>query len=342
MRKYEYLIRPEIAKLESNKSLIPSFSLGPTLDEYSGPNPSSIQISFNVKNGVLRPPDISNKFYLYHGAENSDQIYYKKNAGFGIRLVLYLKNLFKNTELTVNAPYYKYVRVRLDNVYPPGVHLADILSVNLLKRRFTPLHCAAIASQGEASLLVAPPDTGKTVTTLLGLNKGYSYLAQDIAVVDDEHVYINPYTSTFVHNKEFKGGNVLNKFLIRFPKKIPILSAYLTPRISVSNIIRNFKVDGIAKIKNVFILDRGKSKIEVIQADEAARRTTIINRNEFSYYKNPLLLAYSYFNPVLNLNQLMRTEEDLIKTITRKSDCFIIKTFEPREYIELVSKALKR
>lgn len=342
MHKYEYSIRPEIAKLESNRSPIPSFSLGANLDPHSGPDSSPIQISFNVNNDVIRPSEVSNKFYLYYGIDNNDQIYYTKTIGFGIKIKLHLKNLFKNTKLTVNSPYYKFVRVRLDNVYPPGVHLADILSVNLLERRFTPLHCAAISSQGEASLLVAPPDTGKTVTTLLALNRGYSYMAEDIAVVDDKHAYINPYTSTFLHNKEFRGYNPLNKLFVDLPKKIPLLSAYITPKLSVANFIKNFKVEGKARIKNIFILDRGKSNIETIGPDEAARRTMIINRNEFSYYKNPLLLAYSYFNPSLNLDNLMKIEQELVHTITRKSNCFILKTLNPKEYMDLISKALKR
>lgn len=342
MHKYEYLIRPQIAKLESNKSLIPSFSLGSSLDPHSGPDSSSIQVSFNVDKVVIPPSEDNNKFYLYYGIENNDQIYYTKTVGFGIKIKLYLKNLFKNTKLTVNSSYYKYVRVRLDNVYPPGVHLADILSVNLLERQFTPLHCAAISSQGEASLLVAPPDTGKTVTTLLALKRGYSYLAEDIAVVDREHAYINPYTSTFTHSKEFSGYNPLRKFFVDLPKKIPLLSAYMMPKISVSSIIKNIEVEGKARIKNIFILDRGKSGIETIEPDEAARRTIIINRNEFSYHKNPLLLAYSYFNPSLNLDRLMKIEGELIHTITGKSDCFILKTLDAREYIELISKALKR
>lgn len=342
MLKYEYLISPQIARLESNKSLIPKFSLGGSLGPHSGPDSSPIQISFDVRKDVPFPRDIVTKFHLYYAGNKKDELYYNKPVGLGIKIKLHLKNLFNNTELTVNKPYYKYVRVKLDNVYPPGVHLSDILSINLIKRRFTPLHCAAVASQGEGSLLIAPPDTGKTITTLLALKKGYSYLAEDIAVVDHEHVYINPYTSTFLHNKEFEGYSALNRSLFSLTKKIPLLSSYLRPKISVSNFLKHFKVNGKARIKNIFILDRGKSSIEAIDPAEALRRTMIINRNEFSYHKNPLLFAYSYFNPSLDLDKTMKTEAELVQTIVAKSDRFLLRTLEPREYIELMLRVLRR
>jgi hypothetical protein len=298
-------------------------------------------MSFHVRKDVLRPNDIIDKFYLYQSSDEKDELYYAKTIGLGIKIKLLLKNLLKNTELTVNKPYYRYVRVRLDNVYPPGVHLADILTVNLLERKLTPLHCAAISSQGEGSLLVAPPDTGKTVTTLLALKKGFSYLAEDIAVVDQENVYVNPYTSTFLHNKEFEGYSKFNKSLFSFSKKIPLLSSYLRPKVSTSELLKHFKVERKARIRNIFILDRGKSSIERIEPMEAIRRTMIINRNEFSYYKNPLLFAYSYYNPSLNLDKLMKAEAELVQAITHKSDCFLLKTLEPREYSDLISRALK-
>lgn len=342
MNKYEYLISPEIAKLESNRSLIPKFSLGASLNPDSGPDSSPIQISFHVREDVPSPNNATEKFHLYYSNDKNDELYYVKAIGLGIKLKLHLKDLFNNTKLIVNKQYYKYVRVRLDNVYPPGVHLSDILSVNLLARNFTPLHCAAISSQGEGSLMVAPPDTGKTITTLLALKKGYSYLAEDIAVVDQEHVYTNPYTSTYLHNKEFEGYSALNKSLFNVSKRIPLLSSYLRPNISVSKFMKHFKVNGKARIKNIFILDRGKSNIETIEPVEAVRRTMIINRNEFSYYKNPLLFAYSYFNPSLNLDKLMKAEEELVETIIGKSDCFLLRTFDPKEYIDLILKALKR
>jgi hypothetical protein len=344
MQKYEYLINPQIARIESSSSVIPKFSLGANLDLYSGPGPyrsSKINISFEVIKDLVEPNQYTQKFSYFSGSEGKDEVFYSKSIGLGIKLKLHLKNLMGDTRLTVNRGYHKYVRMKVDSVYPPGAHLADILTVNLLKRKYMPLHCAAFSNkQNEGVLLVAPPDTGKTLTTLLALKKGFSYLAEDIAVVDQEHVYANPYTSTFLHNDEF-GNHKANSHFFSLSKKIPLLSAYVRPKVSISSIMKDFKIEEKANIKNIFVLERGTSGIEKIEPREATRRILIINRNEFSYHKNPLLFAYSYFNPFLDINELMRTEEDLIYSIVEKTDCSLLKANKPTEYIDLLLGALK-
>jgi hypothetical protein len=105
--------------------------------------------------------------------------------------------------------------------------------------------------------------------------------------------------------------------------------------------MKDFKIEEKANIKNIFVLERGTSGIEKIEPREATRRILIINRNEFSYHKNPLLFAYSYFNPSLDINELMRTEEDLIYTIVDKTDCSLLKANKPTGYIDLLLGALK-
>jgi hypothetical protein len=342
MQKYEYLINPQIARIESSKDVIPKFSLGSNLDAYSTPYHSSkINISFEVIKDLIDSNVYTQKFNYFSGSEGKDEVFYSKSIGLGITLKLHLKNLLSNTNLTVNDRYHKLVRMKVDSVFPPGAHLADILTVNLLERKYTPLHCAAVSNQqNEGMLLVAPPDTGKTLTTLLALKRGFSYLAEDIAVIDREHVYANPYTSTFLHNDEFENHKSSN-FFFSLSKKIPLLSAYIRPKVSVSSLMKDFKIDEKARIRNIFLLDRGPNSIEKIEPGESTRRIMIINRNEFSYHKNPLLFAYSYFNPSLDINQLMKVEEELISTIVAKSDCFLLRANEPTGYIELLLRALK-
>ena len=174
----------------------------------------------------------------------------------------------------------------------------------------------------------------------MALKRGFHFLAEDIAFLDREYIYANPNTSTFIHNDEF-GNHGGTNFLYSFSKKIPLLIYYVRPKISVSKIMENFQVDEKARIKNIFILDRGEKSIEKIDAEDATRRILIINRNEFSYHKNPLLFAYSYFNPTLNINKLMDMEEKLIRAVVDKSNCFLLKTDNPREYIEFVIKSIE-
>ena len=43
MQKYEYVIRPQIAKIESGKDFIPYFSFGESLDQYSDLLPPNLR-----------------------------------------------------------------------------------------------------------------------------------------------------------------------------------------------------------------------------------------------------------------------------------------------------------
>jgi hypothetical protein len=102
------------------------------------------------------------------------------------------------------------------------------------------------------------------------------------------------------------------------------------------DLLKNAKIDQKVKIQAICILSRGKeSGTEKIDPEEALRRVLIINRNEFSYYKNPLLFAYSYFNPTFSINHLGNIEEKILHTIINKADCFLLSSSDPSEYIKL-------
>jgi hypothetical protein len=340
MQKYEYSIKPDIAVVESNRDIIPVFPLGETLENYTGFPSSKISISFNVSKDFAYGVQGFQKFHYYWGQKGLDEIYYERPVGRGITLKLYLKDLLKNAKLVVNSTYFKYVRFKLDSVYPPGVHLADILIINLLRLGYAPVHCAAVCSKEEGGvLLFAPPDTGKTLTTFAALKRGFHYLAEDIAFVDSESVYANPHTATFLHNKAFRAqyaktnGDPISSLL----RKLPIFSSYAkAPALSMSRISKDFQIDQEAPIRKVVILDRGKSGAEKITKEEMARRILIINRNEFSYHKNALLFAHSYFNPAFELFKMMEKEEKIINTMVSKADCFLVKANDPKDYIDQV------
>jgi hypothetical protein len=327
--------------VESNKDVIPVFPLGENLDNYSGKSHPKISISFEVSRDFSYRVQGLQKFHYFWGKDERDEIYYERPVGLGLTLKLFLKDLLRDTKLVVNDAFFAYVRLKLDSVYPPGVHLADILISNLLYRGYAPVHCAAISSPaGEGMLLFAPPDTGKTLTTFAALRQGFHYLAEDIAFVDSEHVYSNPHTATFLHNKEFASQYVRTATdpISSIIKKVPLLSSYAkTPAVSVSSMAKDFQIDEEAPIRRIIILDRGKKHIERISKEEAARRILIINRNEFSYHKNSLLFAYSYFNPSFNLNKMMKIEQEIIDTMVSKADCFLAKTSDAREYFHLIA-----
>ena len=120
MQKYEYVIRPQIAKIESGKDFIPYFSFGESLDQYSESSPSKFKMSFEVLKDFSYQIENTQKFHFYRGHYERDEVYYERPLGLGINLKLHVKNLLGDAKMTVNDAFYKFVRFKADNVYPPG------------------------------------------------------------------------------------------------------------------------------------------------------------------------------------------------------------------------------
>jgi hypothetical protein len=342
MQSFQYQIKPRIARVLSNKVRIPYFSFGEYLDDYAETPVSQIRITFRVEKDIKKPEHLTQKFHFFLGQENTDELYYERPLGMGIRVKMHCKNLLSDPEIVVNSSYHRFIRSRIDSAYPPGVHVADILCTKLLEKDYSPMHCAAISYNGEGILLAAPPDTGKSLTTLLALRRGYGFLSEDIAIVDKEHIYSNPTTATFYHTENLGSAKSLKSAYFNFLYlKIPVLSYFLDPpNARIYDIMKDVKIDEKVPIKNICILNKGSGGLRELDSSDAARRLLIINRNEFSYHKNTLLFASSYFNPQLSLAKLMNKEEEIISTLTKTVKSYLISTDNPREYIELIEKSL--
>jgi hypothetical protein len=348
VQSYRYRIKPQIADVLSNKVRIPYFSFGEYLDDRNENDSDTtfdpkISINFEVQKDIPRPEHLVQKFHFFYGDENTDELYYERPLGVGIVAKMHCKNLLREPTIVVNDSYYKFIRSRIDSAYPPGVHVADILTVKLLQRSFSPIHCAAISINGEGQILAAPPDTGKSLTTLLAIRRGYSFLSEDIAIIDDKHVYANPTTATFYHTENFKTSKSMESQIYNLLYlKVPVLSYFLDPpNAKVYDLIQDIKIDEKVPIKNIFILGRGTGGLMPVDPVQAARRLLIINRNEFSYHKNTLLFAHSYFNESLGLENLMKEEECLLSTLANKVKCYLVRTNDPKEYIEFIDKVAK-
>lgn len=344
MQRFQYQIKPQIANVLSNQVTIPYFSYGEYFDNYIETSPSKINISFSVAPHLSKVYHLTQKFHFCYGAENAEEVYFERPLGFRLSAKLHCKNLMTNPQIRVNRAYYKLIRFKIDNTYPPGVHLADILSLLLLKNNYIPLHCAAISSNDEGIMLAAPPDIGKSTTSMLAVKRGYGFLSEDIAIADDKYIYSNPQTTTFYHTPGIKTNRSLRHKLIRFTDtNIPILSYFVTPQAArIYEIMKDIKIDVKVPIKYIFILDKGKDTLREVDSKEALRRILTINRNEFSYHKNTLLFAYSYFNRSLDINALMRKEEKLIENITSKVKSYLVQSADSAKFIDIIDKTIHR
>jgi hypothetical protein len=342
MQRFQYQIKPEIANVLSNQVTVPYFSYGEYFDNYVESSPSKINMSFSVDDHLSKPEYLRQKFHFCYGAENADEVYFERPLGLGLIAKLHCKNLLTSPQISVNKTYYKLIRFKIDNAYPPGVHLADTLSLLLFKNNYFPLHCAAISSNNEGIILVAPPDTGKSMTTMLAVKRNYGFLSEDIAIADDKYVYSNPQTTTFYHTPGVNPNHSLRHRLTSFLNtNIPALTYFVTPPAArIYEVMKDIKIDLKVPIKHIFILDRGKDTLKELDSEEAMRRILIVNRNEFTYHKNTLLFAYSYFNPSLDIKGSMQKEEILINNMTSRLKTYLVQSADPANFINIIDRAI--
>jgi len=330
----DYIIVPDVVKIKSNTDYIHYFSFAERLDKIFQPHPTKVEIEFYIIKDIQKPKELNLRFYLFYGNEDGNKIYYERPLFGNFKAKMLVENEEGNAKILVNSFYYNFVKFKIDNLFPPGINLTDITTIKLLEKGFTPTHSSCVSLNGDGILFFAPPNTGKSLTTFLAIRKGYHFLSEDITVIDKEYAYSCPLTSTFLY---LLPNKTLSFKFYNFASKFGILSYFLKkPKTSFFSVSNNLKIDKKAKIKIVCILERGEEKVQKINKNDAFRRLLILNRNEFSYYKNPLLFAYSYFTPTLDLNKLMKKEEEIISTVVDESDCFLLRSNDPRKYIELL------
>jgi hypothetical protein len=341
---FQYLIRPQIANVESNRARVPHFSFGEYFGNYSSHAPSHIKILFHVTDEIAKPLNLTQVFHFHYGVDGQDEVYFERPLSLGIKAKMHVRGILGKPQIAVNRSYYRFIRSRINNFYPPGVHLADTLFIRLLENRYLPLHCAAISCSGEGTLLLGPPGIGKSLTAFLAVKRGFGFLSEDIAIIDRESVYSDPYTDTFYyHNGRLKYSKSLKFAYDSFiHSRLPLLSYLIDlPSSRINEIVQAVKIDEKVPIKNIFLLDRGEELVTELDPAEALRRALLINRNKFSYHKNTLLFAYSYFNPSLNLGRLMALEEEVIRTMVNKVKCYLVRASDPRRYIDLIERRMK-
>src|SRR5699024_5563543 len=139
------------------------------------------------------------KYHYFRGLPNKNEVLYYRT--FLMNQKLKLKLLDANTnnpKLFVNDTYYKNIRHRFMNLHSVGYLLTDLASYLLLREGYAPIHSSAFNLNGETTVVFAPPNTGKTLTSMMAcMEHGAKYIGEDLAVTDGERIYSVPWTSTF-------------------------------------------------------------------------------------------------------------------------------------------------
>ena len=116
------------------------------------------------------------------------------------------------------------------NLHSIGYILTDIAGLIMLRKGFAPVHCSCFQSGDNCVLILAAPNTGKTLSTMMCcMEHGAGFLAEDLALTDGKIIYSVPWTSTFrYYSKVDKSrfNDVMNRMTQLFPPLELIFSLF--------------------------------------------------------------------------------------------------------------------
>lgn len=297
-------------------------------------------VSFSVKNDIRKPENLTQKFDYFWGKKEAKVIYYEHPIFSGIHAKMILDMSNPIYSITVNDAYYKFARYKFENVWPPGLHLADLVTIKLLQNNYLALHGASFFNKKtlEGNLIVAISNTGKSRTTFAAIDKGYGYHSEDITVLDKDSIYTTPLIST--QSSMLPNKNLALTYNLFISQNIGMNLIF--PRSSnVTNFCDFFRsqdVNGRSKPKSIYILEKGNESIEKLSKDEAFRKMILLNRLELTYSRDHLLLAYAYFNKSLAMDTLYQVERNILQSVIEKAECYLVKSPTADGYIKLIQK----
>ncbi len=290
------------------------------------------------------PGNSTSKYHYFSGIPGTDQLYYQRPFLFNSSLQLLAKGLLTDTPyFAVNKQYYRFVTHRFMNLHSIGYILTDASTLLLLQRGYAPLHCSAFRSGNSTVVVFAPPNTGKTLTTMTAcLDHGASFLAEDLAVTDGREIFSVPWTSTFRYYSQVD-KRPWARLIDALTRKIPILE--LLPIVKskpINTYVNDEQMLSRAEVTHIAILEPGERPgVIEVSRDEARRRILNLNRYEFNYQKAPFNVAYEYFNPGANIEHAYQTEKRISQElITNAKKLLLVRADDPLQYSPLLLTSL--
>ncbi len=337
----KYNIIHKLLFVDTNINPIYYFLYAPLLDTIIKGD-SRYGVHFRVVKDIQKPEHLQQRFDYFWGRKGARRIYYEHPLVPGIKAKLLLDMTTDVYSITVNSAYYKLARYRFENVWPPGQHLTNLITIKLLQNNMLTLHSAAFSNKKtqEGYLLLGASNTGKSHTTFAALAKGYAYHSEDLTIVDKNYMYTTPLISA--QSSKLPNKDIFLKYNLYINSLTGI--NMIIPRVrtlsSFRKFFRNRDVTRKSKVSRIFILEKGADSVSKLSRDEALRKIFILNRLELCYSRDHALLAYSYFNRDVDLEYMMNIEKDIIREIVDKVECFLVTSHSPDRYIELIHKVV--
>jgi hypothetical protein len=303
---------------------------------------SKINLIFSVED-LPRQYGHSNCSDYYCGTNDGNLIRRKYRLPCSMKAIIQLSDLNTKPAIRINKTYYRMGKIRVNDFCPPGMHLKDLLSASLIGAGYIPLHAASIVAENRGIMLVGAAGIGKTSILAYALQNGYPYLADDMTVIDTEcnifpcsgisSIAYESGLENIINGKEIKGNSLTDKITSIVP---PLKYISQKPYLDINMLFPQSELADRTRAGKVFILEKGNSEVVKISKEQAFHKIITINRMEFPYSGNQLLLLYSLFNNWLDMNTLRQKEEAVIKNLVASVDCYLCTAPDPQEHFRLI------
>ncbi|KKR07611.1 MAG: hypothetical protein UT32_C0009G0072 [Parcubacteria group bacterium GW2011_GWC2_39_14] len=272
------------------------------------------------------------RFARNYSGEANTTSFSKKflHLNFGLKIK---KNSDKNYVFFVTKNYLRFIKYKIENIYPLGIHLFDVLQIETIKLGNIAIYGSAFlnSKSKEASLIVAPPGVGKTYT-LLNLAK-----QENVEIISEETSYVNmvnnagsliPTQNTFLNDRKNK-GSAMNLISFLFARKI---KKRLEGTLKQINFATSETV-----LKRIYILENSKNDLikRLEHSEENFKRLLTIQRFTSSYFNNQLLRAFSRFSE-LNLEQILQREEAILRNLYTNVELYSVCASRVEKFPELI------
>lgn len=285
------------------------------------------------------------KYHYWYGDSGRDELFYQRNLFAGSKLRLLLRGIKSGRpEIVVNKNYLHFVIGRFINLHSMGYLLTDLTCALLLQKQLCPVHCSSFSTDSSTVAVIAPGNTGKTLSTMQAvLHLGTSFISEDIAITDGECVYACPWTSTFRYYDELSMSWLLRMRmgLIKIIPPLELIPMHGDDR-KINSYIEDKRILSHRKVTHTVILARRPGGVEVLSKEQALRMVLNLNRYEFMYMKSPMLTAYSYFNPELDIFALEERERSILRMLVDNTTCLLVQSEDPTRFADMIIDGLKK
>ncbi len=221
-----FVAADDVLALQTNV-VRPKWSWGTTMppatpEDYAG---SAVKISYSVvpdESLAHRLDKRDGRYHYFSGQPGADSLNYDRTLLGNRRLRLRAEGIARGEpRLLVNAAYARFVTHRFMNLHSAGYILTDIASLSLLRRGYSPVHCSGFRMGKATVLVLAAPNTGKTLTAMTAcIQHEAEFIAEDLAITDGKTLYSVPWTSTFRYYDQIdrsRRSRMLAATMARFP-----------------------------------------------------------------------------------------------------------------------------